>query len=219
MVNIVKNNPLIALYARVSTTDQSCEMQLRELREYCKRREWEVIEEYVDTGWSGIKVKRPSLNRLMEDARKRKFDVVLVWKFDRWGRSLIDSIKGVQELVSLGIRFIAVTQNIDTDETNPMSKFLLHIMAAFAEMEREIIKERVKAGMLNAKNNGQEFGRPRKLVRMMYILELRSKGMSLKAIAEATGVSAMTICRLLKGEEKRRKGEEKEKTPVAEAET
>jgi putative DNA-invertase from lambdoid prophage Rac len=120
-----------AIYARVSTVDQSCEMQLQELREYAARRGFAIIGEYVDTGWSGAKASRPELNRLMQDAQMRRFDAVLVWKLDRWGRSVAHSIRSIQELVALGIRFLAVTQNIDTDESNPTSRFLLHIFAAF----------------------------------------------------------------------------------------
>ncbi len=135
------------LHARVSTTDQNCEMQLRELREYAAARRWTVTAEYVDAGWSGAKANRPELNRLMADARRRRFDAVLVWKLDRWGRSVTDSIRGIQELASLGIRFIAATQGIDTDESNPMARFLLHIMAAFAELERELARERTVAGV------------------------------------------------------------------------
>src|SRR5260370_18140167 len=127
-----------AIYARVSTTDQTCEMQLRELREYVARRGWEVAGEYVDTGWSGAKASRPEINRLKQDARERRFECVLVWKLDRWGRSVADSLAGIQELKSLGIRWIAVTQNLDTDESNPMARFMLHIMAAFPPPEREI---------------------------------------------------------------------------------
>src|SRR5215831_5937133 len=102
----------IALYARVSTTDQNCDMQLRELGNYADARKWTIHAEYVDSGWSGAKACRPELNRLMNDARKRRFDAVLVWKLDRWGRSVADSIKSIQELASLDVRFIAVTQNI-----------------------------------------------------------------------------------------------------------
>jgi len=130
-----------ALYARVSTTDQTCEMQLRELREYAARRGWEIASEYVDTGWSGAKASRPELDRLMQDARARRFDAVLVWKLDRWGRSVADSIRSIQELVSLGVRFLAVTQNLDTDESNPMSRFLLHILAAFADYAERAIMQ------------------------------------------------------------------------------
>jgi putative DNA-invertase from lambdoid prophage Rac len=130
-----------AVYARVSTTDQTCEMQLRELRDYCQRRGWEIAGEYVDTGWSGAKASRPELDRLMKDARQRRFDAVLVWKLDRWGRSLIQSLQSVQELASMGVRFIATTQNIDTDESNPMSRFMLHIFGAFADYAERAIMQ------------------------------------------------------------------------------
>jgi putative DNA-invertase from lambdoid prophage Rac len=121
------------LYARVSTTDQSCEMQLLELREYASRRGWQIVDEFVDTGWSGATASRPELDRLMRDARLRRFDAVLVWKLDRWGRSVADCIRSIQELASHGIRFVAATQNIDTDESNPASRLLLHLFAAFGD--------------------------------------------------------------------------------------
>ena len=130
----------IALYARVSTTDQSCEMQLHELCHYAAG--------------------RPALDRLMQDARARRFDAVLVCKLDRWGRSVADSIRSIQALVSLGIRFLAVTQCLDTDESNPMSRFLLHLLAAFAEFEREMSRERVRAGLRTARANGKALGPP-----------------------------------------------------------
>src|SRR3954452_13617680 len=148
----------VAIYARVSTADQSCGMQLRELREYTERRGWTAAGEYVDTGWSGAKTSRPELDRLMRDANMRRFDAVLVWKLDRWGRSVAHSIKSIQELIALDIRFLAVTQNIDTDESNPMSRFLLHIFAAFAELEREMIRERVTSGIRAAKASGKQLG-------------------------------------------------------------
>jgi DNA invertase Pin-like site-specific DNA recombinase len=145
----------VALYARVSTNDQNCDLQLRELREYAAARKWEIAGEYVDMGWSGSKANRPELTRLMSDARKRRFDAVLVWKLDRWGRSVADSIRGITELTSLEVRFIAVTQNIDTNQTNPMARFLLHIMAAFSELERELIRERTVAGVRTARSKGK----------------------------------------------------------------
>ena len=102
---------------------------------------WTAAGEYVDTGWSGAKASRPELYRLMRDASTRRFDAVLVWKLDRWGRSVAHSIKSIQELIALDIRFLAVTQNIDTDQSNPMSRFLLHIFAAFADnAERAIMQ-------------------------------------------------------------------------------
>src|SRR3984885_15250037 len=148
----------IALYARVSTADQSCAMQLHELRQYVAKRGWQVHEEYVDTGFRGAKSSRPQIDRLLCDARQRRFDAVLVWKLDRWGRSVSHCVRSIQELVSLGIRFLAATQNIDTDENNPGSRFLFHIFAAFAELEREMIRERVISGIRNAKINGKSLG-------------------------------------------------------------
>ena len=182
-----------ALYARVSTTDQNCEMQLRELREYCKRRGWTITQEYVDAGWSGAKASRPQLNRLKDDARQRRFDAVLVWKLDRWGRSVSDSIGGIQELVSLGVRWIAVTQHLDTDESNPMARFLLHIMAAFAELEREMIRERVKSGMAAAKHRGKKLGRRKVVFDRQVAADLKRQGQSYRQIAVALRVSVGTV--------------------------
>jgi DNA invertase Pin-like site-specific DNA recombinase len=119
----------------------------------------------------------------MADARKRRFDAVLCWKLDRWGRSVTDSIKSIQELVSLGVRFLAVTQNIDTQESNPMARFLLHIMAAFTELEREIIRERVLAGVKAARANGKQVGRPRRVFRRDEAVRLREQGMSWRSAA------------------------------------
>jgi DNA invertase Pin-like site-specific DNA recombinase len=188
---IIKMN--CALYARVSTSDQNCEMQLRELRDYVAKRGWTVAAEFVDAGVSGTKASRPELNRLMGDARKRRVDAVLVWKLDRWGRSVADSIKSIQELVSLGVRFVAVTQNIDTDESNPMSRFMLHIMAAFAELEREMIRERTIAGVRNAKAAGKTLGRPKRVFRRDDALQLREQGLSWRAIGKELGVPFSTV--------------------------
>jgi DNA invertase Pin-like site-specific DNA recombinase len=122
-------------------------MQLAELREYVSRRGWELAGEYVDTGWSGTKASRPELNRLMQDASQRKFDVILCRKLDRFGRSLLHCKSALQELQAHGVRFIATSQNIDTDESNPAARFLLHILMAAAEFERELIRERSMAGL------------------------------------------------------------------------
>jgi DNA invertase Pin-like site-specific DNA recombinase len=183
----------VGLYARVSTTDQNCDLQLGELRKYAAARSWSAVGEYVDTGWSGAKANRPALQRLMTDARKRHVDAILVWKLDRWGRSVVDSIRGIQELVSLGVRFIAVTQNIDTDEANPMARFLLHIMAAFAELERELIRERVTAGVRAARAKGTQLGRPRRVFRRDEALRLRQSGMSWRQIAAELEVPVTTV--------------------------
>lgn len=182
-----------ALYARVSTTDQNCEMQLRELHEYCGRRGLEVHGEYVDTGWSGAKASRPQLDRLMKDARQRRFDAVVVWKLDRWGRSVLQSIHTVQELASIGIRFLAVTQNIDTGDENPMARFLLNIFASFAEFEREMIRERVACGLKSAKAKGKRLGRPKRVFRRDEALRLRAEGLSWRAVAKHLGVPVSTV--------------------------
>ena len=112
-----------ALYARVSTTDQNCEMQLRELREYIARRDWKIAGEYVDTGFSGAKASRPALDRLMADAAKRKFDSVAVWKIDRFGRSVLHLNQQLAALTSHGVRFIATSQSLDTDEKTPPAAY------------------------------------------------------------------------------------------------
>ena len=182
-----------AIYARVSTADQSCQMQLVELREYAKRRKWHIQDEYVDTGWSGTRASRPELDRLMRDARMRHLDAVLVWKLDRWGRSVVHCIKSIQELSSLGIRFVAVTQNIDTDESSPTSRFLLHVLAAFAELERGMIRERVISGIKLAKINGKSIGRPRRVFRRDQAVELRARGLSWRKIAAELKIPMSTI--------------------------
>src|SRR5579871_3642777 len=144
-----------AIYARVSTADQNCELQIRELHEYCSRRGWEISREYMDTGWSGAKASRPELDRLMRDASLRHFDAVLVWKLDRFGRSVRNCLDGIEALRAAGVRFLAVSQSIDTDEANPTARLLLHILASVAEFEREMIRERVCAGVKNAKRKGK----------------------------------------------------------------
>jgi DNA invertase Pin-like site-specific DNA recombinase len=129
----------------------------------------------------------------MKDARERRFDAVLVWKLDRWGRSLIQSIQGVQELAALGIRFLAVTQNIDTSEDNPMARFLLNIFASFAEFEREMIRERVACGLRSAKAKGKQLGRPKRVFRRDEVSRLRSEGKSWRVISRQLGVPVSTL--------------------------
>jgi putative DNA-invertase from lambdoid prophage Rac len=186
-----------ALYARVSTTDQNCEMQLRELRDYCTRRGWTITQEYVDTGWSGAKKNRPQLDRMMSDARAHRFDAVLVWKLDRFGRSVLNLVEGLLELTSAGVRFLCTSQNIDTDENNPTSRLLLHILAAVAEFEREMIRERVKAGLKAAAHRGRHGGRPVKVFSHDRALELHAAGTSLEEIARQLEIGRGTVQRLL----------------------
>jgi len=189
-----------AIYARVSTADQHNEIQVRELTEYVQRRGWELAGVYQDQ-ISGAKASRPGLDKLMADARQRRFDVVLVWKLDRFGRSLVHCVSGIQELASLGVQFIATSQGLDTDESNPASKLLLHILAAVAQFERELIRERVSAGMRNAKakgtRSGKPIGRPRRVFDRAEVLRLRQDGLAVAKIALQMNVGVGTIVRLL----------------------
>ena len=118
---------------------------------------------------------------------------MLVWKLDRWGRSVADCVRSIQELAALGIRFLAATQNIDTDESNPTAKFLLHILAAFAELEREMIRERVRTGLRTAKANGKALGRPRRLFRRDEARRLRAQGVSWRKIAQTLDLPMSTV--------------------------
>ena len=139
---------IVAIYARVSTVDQSCEMQLHELRQYAQRQSFQIFAEYVDTGFSGAAASRPQLDELLRNAHLHRFDAVLVWKLDRWGRSVAHCVRTIQELVDFKIRFLSPNEGIDRSAESPMSHFLLHLFAAFAEMEREIIGERRYADAL-----------------------------------------------------------------------
>ena len=187
----------VAIYARVSTADQRCEQQLRDLREFVKARRWELQAEYVDRGVSGKKDSRPAMNRLLQAVRKRAVDVIVVWKLDRWGRSMPHCVSSVQELRSLGVRFIAVTQNIDTDEANPTSKLMLNLLAAFAEFEHELIVERTLAGLARARREGRIGGRPRLITDRKRIVQLDEEGLTTREIAEEMSISAASVCRIL----------------------
>ena len=129
----------------------------------------------------------------MQLARKRQIDAVAVLALDRWGRSVVDCVTSIQELTALGVRFIAVSQGIDTDQGNPISKFVTHIMAALAEMERELIRERVKSGIANARAKGKHVGRPKRILRRDKMLEMRATGMSWRAIANEMNVAHSTV--------------------------
>ena len=187
----------VAIYARVSTTDQNCEMQVRELREYATRRRWHVSGEYLDTGWSGAKASRPELDRLMKDAALCRFDAVLVWKLDRFGRSVRNCLDGIESLRSHGVRFLAVSQSIDTDESNPTARLLLHILASVAEFERELIRERVRAGIKSAKHQGKQLGRKRVVFDRSRAETMYHAGATVREIASALQVGRSTVHRFL----------------------
>lgn len=186
----------VALYARVSTADkgQDPQMQLRELREYCERRGWAVTGEYVDVGVSGAKDSRPELNRLMADANRRKFDAVVVWRFDRFARSVSHLLRALETFRSLGIEFVSYSEAIDT--STPVGKMTFTVLGAVAELERSLIVERVRAGVRNARAKGKRLGRPKVAVDRARIASLRSTGVSWRAISTELGVSLGTLHRL-----------------------
>ena len=185
----------VAIYARVSTSDQTCESQLRELRDYVSRRGWTITGEYVDTGWSGSKASRPQLDKLMADASQRRFDCICVFKIDRFGRSVLHLNQQLATLTSHGVRFIAVSQGLDTDQASPTSRLLLHILASVAEFERELIRERVRAGVRSAKHRGVQLGRKRVVFDRGKAIEMHLAGKSIREIAASLGVGAGTIHR------------------------
>lgn len=147
---------------------------------------------------SGAKSKRPGLAALMQAARKREIDAVVVWKLDRFGRSLIDLIQNIRELDSLGVRFVAVTQGIDTDQSNPSSRMLTNVLAVFAEFERDLIIERTHAGLARARAAGRIGGRPKRVFDRQKARDMRQQGMSLREIAAALRVPATTVARYTK---------------------
>jgi len=182
----------VAIYARVSTTNgQSPEMQWSDLREYVSRRGWEVFAEYVDNGVSGAKESRPELNRLMGDAHRRHFDVVLCWKIDRFGRSLKHLVNALADLDSYGIAFVSLRDNLDL--STPSGRLMFQVIGAMAEFERSLIQERVRAGLRNAKLRGTTLGRPRRVVSGDQMVRLREQGASFREIAKAVGVSPGTV--------------------------
>jgi DNA invertase Pin-like site-specific DNA recombinase len=180
-----------AIYARVSTNNgQDPEMQLRELRDYCQRRGWQITDEYIDAGISGAKDSRPELNRLVADAHKRLFDVVVVWRFDRFARSVSHLLRALETFGSLGIEFVSLSEQVDT--STPAGKMVFTVLGAVAELERSLIAERVRAGLRNARARGKRLGRPRKAAHASEIAKLRSQGATWRAIAAKLGVCPAT---------------------------
>jgi DNA invertase Pin-like site-specific DNA recombinase len=176
-----------ALYSRCSTFDQEPENQLQELRRYADARGW-TVKEYTDRGISGVKDRRPALDQLLSDARRRRFDVLVVWRLDRLGRNLRHLITLLEELQALGIAFVSLNEGIDA--TTPAGKLQMHILGAIAEFERARIAERVKAGLQRARAQGKRLGRPRIAPPPFAI-----PGGSVRAAARAWGVSKSTAAR------------------------
>ena len=185
-----------AIYARVSTLDQSAQMQLDVLREFAERRGLNVLDEFVDLGVSGAKERRAELDRLMDGARKKKFDLVLVYRFDRFARSVKHLVTALEEFQGLGIGFASYSENLDTG--TPMGRAMFSIIGALAELERSLIVERSVEGQKRARARGKHVGRPRKEVNEEEVLFLRKQGLSLRAIGRRVGVSTTIVSRVLK---------------------
>ena len=188
----------VAISCRVSTLDQSTESQLLDLRRYVRERGWTLFNEFCDNGVSGTTDSRPALNELMNDAKKRRFDAVLVWRFDRFARSTKHLILALEEFRNLGIDFISYQENIDT--SSPLGSAIFTIISAVAQLERDIIAERVKAGLRRAKENGKVIGRPKAFFSIEEARKLRLRGLSLREIGEKTGVSRTTVLNYLKND-------------------
>jgi DNA invertase Pin-like site-specific DNA recombinase len=194
--NEVSTSTRAAIYARVSTNEQSPELQLRDLHQYAVARRLRVSE-YVDSGFSGAKQSRPALDRLMNDARKRQIDCVLVWRFDRFARSTKHLLLALEEFRSLGIQFISYQENIDT--TSPLGQAIFTIVSAVAQLERDLIRERVRAGLRNARAKGKKFGRPHAQVDALRVAALRAEGLSWSQVCERLNVSKGTAQRAFYG--------------------
>jgi DNA invertase Pin-like site-specific DNA recombinase len=193
----------VAIYARVSTTNhgQDVNMQLRELRQFANARGWEIAGEYVDVGISGSKDNRPELNRLMADAHKRRFDVIVVWRFDRFARSVSHLLRALETFNALGVAFVSLSEQMDT--TTPAGKMVFTVLGAVAELERSLIVERVKAGLRNARAKGKRLGRPPVNVDAVRIGRLRSRGRSIREIADELGYTRSLVHKTLANRESR----------------
>jgi DNA invertase Pin-like site-specific DNA recombinase len=182
-----------AVYARVSTIGhgQDPSMQTRELSEYCVRRGWTMFGSYVDNGVSGKKDSRPALNRLMADAHARRFDVVVCWRFDRFSRSVSHLCRALETFNALDIQFVSLCEQVDT--STPTGKLVFTILGAVAEGERNLIAERVRSGLRNARAKGKRLGRPTKCVDVDKINALRASGNSWRKIAATMKLSVGTV--------------------------
>src|SRR5215472_8371041 len=187
--------PVCAPYMRVSTKGhgQTTDTQALGLREYAERRGFEIFQEYRDEGISGSKDSRPALDRLMKDARARKFDVVIVARFDRFARSVSHLLRALDEFSHLGVDFVSLSESIDT--STPMGKMIFTVLGAVAELERNLIKERVHMGISRARKQGKPLGRPRVEVDPLQVAGLRTRGLSWNQIAGELGIGKGTAQR------------------------
>jgi len=186
------------IYARVSTLRQDESMQLNDLRELAKRHEWDVVTEYIDRGVSGSKESREELDKMMKDATRKKFDVVMVWKFDRFARSMKHLVTALEQFRILGIDFVSHQEAVDT--ATPMGTAMFGMIAVMAQFERELIRERVRAGLENAKRKGVQLGRHETRFDVQEAIILRREGVSWGEISKRLGVSKTVVYRRLQGE-------------------
>jgi DNA invertase Pin-like site-specific DNA recombinase len=201
----------VALYARVSTLNgQHRDVQIRELHEYAERRGWEIVAEYVDEGISGARERRPALDRLWTDCRKRKVDAVLVYRYDRFARSLRQLVNALDEFRALGIDFVSLHEGVDT--STPNGRLIFGIFASISEFERELIRSRVRSGLAAARAKGKRLGRPRTVVDAEKIAQRRAAGASWREIAEEMGIGTGTAVRALQ-----QRAKNLPKTPLANA--
>jgi len=185
-----------ALYCRVSTVYQHPETQLGELRQFAANKGFQVVGEYIDHGYCGVRARRPELDRMMDDARRHRFDVLLVWSCDRLARSTKHLLQTIDELNGMGVQFLSQREAIDTE--GPLGRAILVIVSAMAELERCIIIERVRAGMRRARLEGRQIGRARRDVNRDQVIRDRRSGMSLTQVAKKHGISRASVCRLVK---------------------
>ena len=188
------NNRKVVFYSRVSTTHQNPELQERDINAFILNKGYHLIKRYCDIGYSGSKTSRPELNKLMESARKKEFDILIIWKLDRLARSLSHLIALITELKALDIELISLRDNIDF--TTIQGRLMFGIFASLAEFERELIRERVIAGLANAKAKGIKLGRKRDRDDGA-IISLRRQGLTIRSIAERLGVSTGKVQRAL----------------------
>ncbi len=181
----------VAIYCRVSTTDQNIDLQLTDLRRYALSRGWIIHREYLDKGISGSKASRPSLDALMADSRRKLFDIVLVWRFDRFARSSRHLALALDEFGHLRIDFVSYNEQLDT--SGAMGKAMFTIIGAMAELERGIISERVRAGLRRAREKGKVFGRPRVTISPEKLKDMQNRGYSVRKMAIALKIPRSTV--------------------------
>lgn len=186
----------LALYARVSTDGQNPEVQLASLRVHAAQRAWEIVEEFVDHGFSGAKERRPALDRLMKAVWTGRFQAVLVWRFDRFARSVKHLLTALEQFRSLNVHFISLQEQFDT--STPIGHAMFTIIGAMAQLERDIVRERVKAGLAQAKAKGVKLGRPTVRIDCTEVALLQGQGCSLPEIARRLRCSRSTVKRRLR---------------------